>query len=35
MEGAFAEVVRGFGDGEEDDEADGVGGYGPEVGFYG
>jgi len=35
VEGAFAEVVGGFGDGKEDEETDGVGGYGPEVGFDG
>lgn len=35
VEGALAEVVGGFGDAEEEDEADGVGGDGPEVGLDG
>lgn len=35
VEGAFAEVIGRMGDEEEDDEAGGVGGDGPEVGFDG
>lgn len=31
--GALAEIVRGFGDAEQDDEADGVGRDGPEIRF--